>query len=185
MKHFQKLGNFRIRSHRKKDRQRVEELLCIRAYITKVFNHNAPINAYKKYTDMTRARKYSGITTVICIILVAILLVCAIANGTEEQTIDSVKFAYFEDYSKEVSIGKALDDFFANPTWETYSENNKEYIKFSGEFLFYEKDALAVITFEFLEQDWFRISDISVNGVSLNEYEQDEFLTVIFDSYSE
>ena len=57
-------------------------------------------------------------------------------------------------------------------------------MKFSGEFLYYEKDALAVITFEFMELDWFRVSNITINGNDLNEYEESEFLTIVFDSYT-
>lgn len=180
---LQKLGRFRIMSYRKKDRNRVEELLCLRAYVAKVFDPNAPVNAYKKYTSMTRARKYSAIVSIVCIALIVILFIVAINDGTKEQEIDSVKFAYLESYSEDVRIGDALEDYFASPVWETYSENSKDYVKFSGEFLYYEKDAIAVIKFEFMEQDWFRVSDITINGESLNDYEEDVFLTVIFENY--
>ena len=180
-----KLGNLRIRTRRKKNRARVEEIECIRAYVAKLFDRNAPVNAYKKYTNMTRARKYSGIVSVMCVVLAVILFVCAVVGGNEEQEIDSVKMAYLEDFSTEARIGEALDDYFVKPTWKTYSENGKEYVKFSGEFLYYGKTALAEITFEFLELDWFKVGDISINGSELSEYEMDEFLIEIFNSYEE
>ena len=182
---IQKLGNFRLRSDKRKDRNRVEELLCIRAYVKKVFDHDAPINAHKKYEEMTRARKYSGIVTAVSIVLSVILIICAVASAMEDQTVDSVKDAYFESYSKDISIGEALEDFFADTTWESFSEGSKDYVKFSGEFLYYDKTALAVITFEFMENDWFRVSKITINGETLSEYEESVFLTVIYDSYGE
>lgn len=180
---LQKLGRFRIRARRKKDRARVEELLCIRAYIAKVFDHNAPVNAHKKYSDMIRAKKYSGIVLAVCVVLVTILFVFALSNGMEDQTIDSIKYANLESYSTDVRIGEAFDDFFVNPTWETYSIGEKEYVKFSGEFLYYGDKYLAVVTFEFLELDWFKVSNIAINGTNLNEWEIDELLTEIFYSY--
>lgn len=182
---LQKLGRFRLRTRHKKDRSRVEELLCIRAYITKAFNHNAPVNAHRKYTEMTRARKYSGLATAVCVILAVILCVTAVSRGMSDQTIDSVKDAYFESYSTSISIGKAFDDFFADPTWETYENNGIEYVKFAGECYYDDTIVLVVVTFEFLELDWFRISNITINGNSLSDYEKEELLTVVFDSYGQ
>lgn len=177
------LGNFRIRSRKKKDRFRVEEIECIRAYVAKVFDHNAPVNPYKKYSNMKRAQKYSIIVSVICIALVLVLFAVSLSNGAENQAIDAIKYSYFDGYSSDIRIGEALDDFFANPTWETYFENGKTYVKFHGELLYYDEPALAVITFEFMEQDWFRASRITINGYELDEYECDEFWYEIYYSY--
>ena len=185
MTFLQMLGRFSIRAHKKRDRERVEELLCIRAYVTKRFDSNAPVNAHKKYTDMVRARKYYWITSGVCLILVGVLLAFSINSGVDSKKIDSVKYAYLENYSDDINIGEAFGDFFANSTWETYTADGEERIKFSGEFLFYDERALAVITFEFMENDWFKVSNIKINGESLNIYEQDEFLTIIYDSYGE
>jgi len=179
-----RLGSWRIRT-KKKNRQRVEEIECLRAYIAKVFDHNAPVNAHKKYTNMTRARKYSGIVSIICIALAVILLIVAISSGTNNSTIDGIKFAKLEAYSTEATIADAFNDFFADPEWEAYTEDSIDYVKFKGECTFDGLPAVMTITFEYFEDDWFRVDTITLNGIKLNEFEEDEVLTVIFDSYEE
>lgn len=177
-----KLGSWKIRT-KKNNRRRVEEIECIRAYIAKVFDHNAPVNPHKKYTNMTRARKYSGVVSIICLALIVVLIVVAVTTGTKNEKIDGIKYAHLSAYSEKVTIGDAFNDFFADPSWESYKNGATEYVKFAGECTYYGNRALMVITFEYMENDWFKVSNISLNGTNLNEFEQAVILELIFDSY--
>lgn len=179
-----KIGYWKIRLSRK-NQKRVEELECVRAHIAKALDHNIPVNAHQKYNSMKKARKYSTVIIIVCSVLAIVLVIAAISGGVGDSKVDGVKNAYLESYSSDITIGEAFNEFFADPTWESYSENGIDYVKFAGECTFYGSDALMVVIFEYMENDWFRVNDIKLNGISLNNYEEDEILEKIYESYCE
>lgn len=179
-----KAGYWKIRLKRK-NQKRVEELECIRAYVAKALDHNAPINAHQKYKNMKTARKYSTIISIVCAVLAIVLFVVAISGGIGNSMVDGVKNAYLNSYSSEITIGQAFGEFFANPSWESYSENGTDYVKFAGECTYYGETALMVIVFEYMENDWFKVDSIKLNGEYLSELEESVILEVIYDSYDD
>lgn len=178
------IGYWRIRL-RRKNQKRIEEIECIRSYIVKMLNHDAPINAHRQYKNFKNARKYSLIVSIIGVILAIALFGSAFSNDTQNEKIYGIKHAYLEAYSSDVTIGDAFDAFFSNSTWETYSEGDTDYVKFAGECTFYGKPALMVVIFEYMENDWFKVSDIQLNGESLSSFDESSVLDKIFKSYDE
>ncbi len=179
-----KIGSWRLRTT-KKNRRCVEEIECIRAYIAKVFDHNAPVNANKKYTSMCRARKYSGVVSLVCVALAVILLVVSINSASKNQQIDGIKYAHLTAFSREVTIGEAFDDFFADGKWEAYTEDSDKFVKFSGTCSYYGESAKMVVTFEYVDDDSFEVKKMVIDGESLGLLEMSAVLEVIFDSYGE
>ena len=178
------LGYWKIRFKRK-NQKRIEEIECLRSYLVKALNHDAPINAHQKYTNFKNARKYTNIISAVAAALAVILVIAAFSSGLGNQKINGVKYAYLNAYSTEITINEAFNDFFDDPTWESYTENSEDYVKFTGECTFKGRPALMVITFEFMENDWFRVSNIKLNGETLSEYEEDAVLEKIFESYGD
>lgn len=177
-----KIGYWKIRLKRK-NQKRVEEIECIRAYVAKAFNHNAPVNANQKYKSMKTARKYSNIISIVCTVLAVVLIIIAVSGGASDSKVNGVKDAYLKSYSDEITIGEAFNEFFSDPTWESYSEDGIDYVKFAGDCTFYDEDALMVVVFEYMENDWFKVKDIKLNGTSLNDFEEVAVLEKIFESY--
>lgn len=173
------VGYWKIRFKRR-NQKRVEEIECVRAYVAKALDHNAPVNANRKYADMVKARKYYTLIGVVGIVLAVVLLVVSFTIGAQNQKINEVKNAYLKSYSTEVTIGDAFENFVSNPVWKTYAEESKEYVEFSGRCTFDGDPANIVIRFE-VQDDIFWVDRITVNG-GLYVWE-DDALTAIYEDY--
>ena len=170
-------GNCFDRKHAKY----IEELECIRAYVLKIFNHDAPVNPRKKYETMRRAHRYSG-RIIFCSIAAIVLLFVVTAIGLIEGTSDMIQQSYFEEYSSTITIGDAFEDFFADTKWKDYENGATEYTDFVGDCLWDGERATVLITFK-VTGDMFVIEKWEVDGVQLSYFEQTLFLEDIFESY--
>lgn len=157
----------------RKNAKRIEELECIRAYIIKTFDHSAPINAYQKYTKMTKAHKYSGWISGVFTVLIVILIISALSSGNEN--VKSIRNGHFESYSTTITVGEAFEDFFVDTEWTSYDKGDEEYVKFSGECTWNNKKAEMNVVFK-IEGDRFFIDEIVL-------YTDNERITTLNESY--
>lgn len=90
----------------------------------------------------------------------------------------------FYDYPN-TSVGKAFDNFFANPKWEYFkSEDGSHIVEFQGEAMLGDEDVLIGIQFEIdINTGRFEIVWFGVNGESQPDYERDEWLEVVYEDY--
>ena len=157
----------------RKNGKRIEELECIRAYVIKIFDHSAPVNAHQKYTRMTKAHKYSSWISGIFTALIVILVIASLSGGNGD--VQRVRNAHFKSYSTTITIGEAFEDFFVDTEWTSYDKGEDEYIKFSGECTWNNKDAEMSIIFK-LDGDYFFIDEIIL-------YAEDKRITSLSEEY--
>jgi hypothetical protein len=78
--------------------------------------------------------------------------------------ISTVKNGTFYAYP-DVKIGKAFNDFFNDPEWDSYTDNNgDEIVKFSGECYYDNRVAKTEIFFIVHEDDTFDVDYITIGG---------------------
>lgn len=165
----------------RKNARKIEEMECIRAYITKVFDHNAPINAHKKYTAMKNARKYSAKISALLIAGFVALMIIVVMNNTGNANV--VKDGYFSSYSTKITVGQAFDDFFSDPKWENYSEGASEYVRFTGGCTWEEEPADMIVIFK-VEEDVFYVYEVIVHADNMRFNIDEEYvLEAIYESY--
>ena len=165
----------------RKNHRIIEELECLRAYITKIFHHDAPIDARKKYEKMRQANKYRTVTVLGLTLAMIILFIAALnESGLLASNSDKIQDSYLTQYSSDITIGEAFDDFFSNPQWYDYKDGASEYVDFKGGCTWYDEPATMVITFVVYD-DEFYVDKISINGKDMIFY--NSLLTEIYDSY--
>ncbi len=89
-----------------------EEAECIRKYIQKAINADAPINAYQAYKNLKNARKKTFI--IYYGVALAFILFAAYSVRNQLSSSNMVKESYLKSYSEEKTIGRAFEDFFGN-----------------------------------------------------------------------
>lgn len=163
--------------------RRVEEAECIKAYIQKVFNPDAPVNPSKKLTAMNKYNAKKKITTAALIaILIAAIAYILWQNGYFGNDSVQIKESYLTSYSQTVTIGDAFDEFFEDPRWgETYTVGSDKYIDFNGKCTYNNETAIMTITF-YINGDYFAVQTIKINGTEMPMIMYDEFLFTIFNS---
>lgn len=92
-----------------------EEAECIKQYIQKTLDTNAPINAYQTYKNLKNARKKTFIMYYGIIIAFIIFVVYFVTNYLSYSNM--IKESYLEPYTNEKTIGQAFEDFFGNTKW--------------------------------------------------------------------
>ena len=160
-----------------------EEIECIRAYILKIFDHDAPINARTKYTAMETAAHRSKLAILGIVAALTILIFIVLDNnGVFNDNSDDIQASYFTQYSETITIGQAFEDFFADSEWVDYEQGASEYVDFKGECLWDDERAQMLMTFTISGQR-FEITSIKINGEEIPVIFHAELLQAIYDSY--
>ena len=112
-------------------------------------------------------------------ILLAIGLLWALSDAFGfGGNISTVKNGTFYAYP-DVKIGKAFNDFFNDPEWDSYTDNNgDEIVEFTGECTYYDEPAEAKIIFIVNEDDTFDVDYITIDG---EYFSISEVLPIIFE----
>lgn len=108
----------------------------------------------------------------IIIVIVAIVGVFLLANPDFIPNLVepgwSVRNACLTQYSEEVTVEEAFDNFFDNGRWSTYKENGYSYVVFNGTCMYDGEPADARITF-IITGEHFRMDSIDINGISVGD----------------
>lgn len=150
------------KSHHAKN---IEEAECLDSYIRKLFDSNASVNPYNQYKKMNSHKKKW------IIIQLAMVAVCILifAIGADETGLDdsyssnNISESYLTQYSSNITVGEAFDNFFADGEWSNYSEGAVEYIDYSGTCTIDGEPANVVIRFWCSETE-FRVHCVFLNG---------------------
>lgn len=166
----------RVRAHY------IEEAECLKAYIQKIFNPDAPVNPSAIYQKLKNFRRNSLIASAALIILCAVLLVIGMdkAGITDNVASQSISTSYLSQYSTTTTVGEAFSQFFSNPEWVSYKDGAQQMVDFKGGCIYGGDPATVIITFT-VNQDAFRVEEIKVNGEPLPEISYDALLQSIYE----
>lgn len=93
-----------------------------------------------------------------------------------------VRNAHLSQYSDEVTIEEAFQDFFANEKWSTYKSDGYSYVVFTGTCEYDGEPADAQITFK-ITGDNFHIDHLDLNGVEQNDLILALMLAKVYENY--
>ena len=119
------------------------------------------------------AKKNKTLKVVIGVIVVLIAAIGIASLAGESEEVSCVKNGYFEAYPSESgypSIGEAFDDYFSDPSWESFtSEEGMEIVQFDGGFTYYDDDTDCSLQFQVYDDGSFEIYAVEFNGVPQNK----------------
>ena len=151
------------------DVKRIEEAECLQTYIQKAFYPGAPVNAPSMKTTMERHYKRRKIIIIgINVILLAIIVSVVLKDMNVTDPSGGIKDSYLSEYSTEVTIGEAFEDYFSDPKWEKYKIGAQEMVDFRGGCMYLNEPATVIITFV-MDDDRFWVSEVKVNGDVLSD----------------
>ena len=83
-----------------------------------------------------------------------------------------------------VPIGKALDQFFANGKWKSFtSTENKSVVEFNGECSWYNAPAKMTIQFIIVGENAFNLEYVGINDVAMNLFESTGIVEKVLSEY--
>jgi hypothetical protein len=108
--------------------------------------------------NLLKNKKFIGI---VAAVIVVVILICAVGG---DSTIDTVKDGTIAAYPYK-TVGKAFDDFFTSPKWNSYKENGDEYVKFTGKYAQGKNTLKVTVIFE-VNGNSFQIDSVDINGIT-------------------
>lgn len=108
------------------------------------------------------------------VIGVAILAIVLAIVFLKSDNAELVKTGTFNQYS-EKTVGEAFEDFFAEPAWNTYEENDNEYVKFTGRCT-YDGEAVNATFIFLIDGDEFSVNSCRIGDVEATTSEDFEYL---------
>lgn len=148
-----------------------EEAECIKQYIQKTLNADAPINAYQAYKSLKSARKKTFIMYYGIFIVFIIFASYSITNHLSYSNM--IKESYLESYNTEKTIGQAFDDFFGNTKWTSYKNGSQKMVDFTGECMLEDEKAHITITFiifgDAINGGEFRLHSVKIDGKEVSD----------------
>lgn len=93
-----------------------------------------------------------------------------------------VRNAYLTQYSEDVTVEEAFQNFFENPQWSTYQESGYTYVVFTGNCEYMDERVDVSITFQ-ITGEQFRADHLDINGVEQNDLILYGLFTKIYEGY--
>lgn len=117
-------------------------------------------------------------------VLLLLFSVSSIIGGCGyDDNVTAVREGSFHAYPN-IPIGDAFDDFFKNSKWKSFtSDKGQTIVEFTGECLFYNKEAEVTIQFVLYKNKEFETIYTSINDVPLNIFESGGLLEKVMSSY--
>lgn len=160
-----------------------EEAECIKQYIQKTLDTNAPINAYQTYKNLKNARKKTFIMYYGIIIAFIIFVVYFVTNYLSYSNM--IKESYLEPYTNEKTIGQAFEDFFGNTKWTNYKNGSQKMVDFTGECMLEDEKAHITITFiifgDAINGGEFQLHSVKIDGKEVPDLVSVALFSKVFD----
>lgn len=131
------------------------------------------IHALRTGTEAERSKIRIGIlkTAVGVVVAVVVITVIAIKPDLIPNIIQpgyAVRSAYLTQYSEDITIEEAFDNYFRNPQWSVYEENGYSYVAFTGNCRFKEEEIDVRLIFQ-ITGEQFRTDRLDINGIEQND----------------
>lgn len=96
----------------------------------------------------------------------------------------SVRGAYLSQYSENVTIEDAFDNFFDNGKWSTYKAEGYSYVVFTGSCEYMDDKADVRVTFKITGEN-FIVDSLDINGQEQNDLMLYGLLSAVYDDFKE
>lgn len=109
---------------------------------------------------------------ILTVILSVLLLATLITGcGSSDKYVKLVKNGTLQ-MAPNIKIGKAFDNFFENPKWESFESSDKErVVEFNGNMTYNNKPATSKIQFIIKNDTSFELGAVQINNNTLNTLE--------------
>ena len=139
-----------------------------------------------KFSELPQKEKKKRIIVGSLCLAVAAVLIIAGAIGAMDKTDEyvlAVTEGTLSDFSDKVTVGEAFEDFFDNPEWKSFEdEDGRIIVEFNGECTWKGEAADCCVQFEIDEDDGtFEVSYAEVDGNAFDEFEIIAMLEVIYE----
>ena len=94
----------------------------------------------------------------------------------------AVRQGYLSQYSEDVTVEDAFNNYFDNPQWSTYEEEGYSYVAFTGGCAYMEEKVDIRLTFQ-ITGEQFRIDRLDVNGIEQSDFILYALLESVYDAY--
>jgi len=156
----------------------IMEAVVIGHYITKLFNPNAPVDAYKEYKSFAR-RRWQPVVITALLFLAYLIPAAFLVKDSPQLNSHNISESYLSEYSSKTTVGKAFEKYFGQPKWKSYEQGIQKYVDFQGQFMLDNKPAIAVITFS-ISNEQFRLESIKVNNDELQPSDVKSFMQTVY-----
>lgn len=94
----------------------------------------------------------------------------------------AVRGAYLAQYSEDVTVEEAFQNYFRNPKWSVFENNGYSYVAFTGNCQFMDDEIDVRLTFK-VTGEQFRIDSLDINGVEQNDLILYTLLASVYHQY--
>ena len=151
------------------------EAIAIRSYINRFFNPALKIDADKDLQALKSAEGQRKVVAFVLsaatfLIILAISLEYAIPGGMQRMFRPGmeVRDAYLSQYSKNVTVEEAFDNFFENGKWSKYESEGYSFVVFTGSCEYLGERADVRVTFKITGEN-FVVDSLDINGRTQND----------------
>lgn len=165
------------------------ECMAICGYLNKFFNPSATDDVVKDMKILNAVEKRRKIASVVSaiatVLIIAVIALEAALPGSLHRIMvpgAEVRGAYLTQYSDEVTIEEAFDNYFDNGKWSTYKETGYSYVVFTGNCEYLGSRADIRLTFKLTGEN-FRVDSLDVNGVTQGALIMYGLLSSVYEGY--
>lgn len=173
----------------KKKRTVLLEAMAIQDYINKFFNPNLPIDVIKDMKKLKLAEGQRKAVAVVCTIA-SVLIVAALGldyifpGSLQSMAVPGieVRSAYLSQYSTQVTIEEAFENFFGSCKWAKYDSEGYTYVVFTGTCMYLGEQADVRIVFKVTGEN-FIVDSLDINGRAQGDLILYGVLSAVYEDY--
>lgn len=175
----------------KKKRTILLEAMAIRDYINKFFNPALPIDVVKDMRKLKFAegqRKAVAIVSAVFFILGIVAVILDLTSPGSLQKIMTpgieVRGSYLSQYSEQVTIEKAFENYFEDGKWSKYDSDGYTNVVFTGTCMYSGKWTDIRIVFKLTGKN-FIVDSLDINGRTQNNQTLHSLLSDVYEGYNQ
>lgn len=168
------------------------EAMAIRDYINKFFNPDLPVNVLRDMKRLKFAEGRRKVAAFVCwaaSLFIVVAIVCYLAHFVPLGSLQSmttpgieVRSAYLSQYSTQVTIEEAFENFFDKCKWEKYDSEGYTNVAFTGVCEYAGQRADVRIIFKITGEN-FIVDRLDINGRTQSDLILYGLLSVVYENY--
>lgn len=165
------------------------EAMAIRDYINKFFNPKLPMNVVYDMKRLKLAEGQRKAVAIVCAAATVLIAVSIVWDYISPGSLQSmmvpgieVRGAYLSQYSSNVTIEEAFENYFEDGKWSKYDSEGYTYVVFTGScWYFDERDDIRIV-FKITGKN-FIVDRLDINGVAQNNLIVRSLLSEVYEDY--
>ncbi len=157
----------------------IQEAECLKAYIQKIFEPDAPVDPVGMHASCSRRRTAALVCKIASLAATVILTLVIIFQSAGGMGALKAGNVYISQYSTTVTVRDAFHGFFTEPEWVCYRDGAQELVDFRGKCRFGEDRVTIIVTFR-IDADTVRVSRIRMDGRDIPDTYWDPMFKAIY-----